>query len=363
VSQLVWRRNLVIFVLLSALTALPGARASGGTVVRVSVHSPALQGNMLGDSPDRPVSIYLPPGYRQHPERRYPVLYLLHGFGASDAMWFGRGYAKDVHLPEIADRVFAGGQAQPMIIVMPDADSRYGGSFYVDSSVGGDWGTFITRDLVRYVDAHYRTLARPESRAIAGHSMGGYGAMVLAMTHPDIYRVVYAMSAPYLDLRRPQSIAALSPGDFLPTLKGLASGRLPSSGEGDVNLATAAAFSPDPGNPPSYVDLPYRLEGGKAVSVPQVWRRWQSHAPLAMLGKDAGNLRAFRGVGLDVGAHDPRADFVSGAKAFDAALTRAEVSHVFQVCDGKHADRLATRLATVVLPFLSRHLAGAGATG
>ena len=356
-----WRRYLAILAVVSALTALPGARASGGTVVRVVVHSPALEGNLLGDSADRPVSIYLPPGYRRHPAKRYPVLYLLHGYGATDAMWFGGGYTRNVHLPAIADRLILGGSIQPMIIVMPDADTRYGGSFYVDSSVGGNWGTFITHGLVRYVDAHYRTLARPGSRAIAGHSMGGYGALVLAMTHADTFRVVYAMSAPYLDLRHPRSIAALSAQDFLPTLKRLASGHVLPKDEGDVDLATAAAFSPDPGNPPSYVDLPYRLVSGKAVSVPRVWRRWQAHTPLAMLPKDAADLRAFRGVALDVGAHDSRPDFVSGARAFDAALTRAGVPHAFQVYDGNHTDRVAARLASVVLPFISRHLAGEAA--
>jgi S-formylglutathione hydrolase FrmB len=156
------------------------AKAAAGHPERIVVHGDSLAGNLAGDTADRPVSVYLPPSYFRDTRRRYPVLYLLHGFTDSDSKWFGLEGKHFVNVPTAADEAVANGVPE-MIIVMPNALNRYGGSFYASSVVIGDWETFVTHELVRYVDAHYRTLARPESRGLAGHSMGGYGALRLGM--------------------------------------------------------------------------------------------------------------------------------------------------------------------------------------
>src|SRR5271166_5071933 len=161
-----------------------------GQVIQIQVHSAALERNPVGDSPDRDVSIYLPPGYDSG-TRRYPVLYLLHGYTGTDRGWMNPSY---VGLSEVMDGLLEHHKIQPMIVVMPNCFNRFGGSFYANSTLSGNWEDFIVRDLVSYMDTHYRTLATPASRGIAGHSMGGYGALRLGMRHPDVFSAAYGMS-------------------------------------------------------------------------------------------------------------------------------------------------------------------------
>ncbi|MCZ9338707.1 esterase family protein, partial [Streptomyces sp. TRM76130] len=137
--------------------------------------------------------MYLPPGYKSDPHRRYPVLYMLHGFTNTDLSYFGDGAG--THIPTIADRAIAGGTARDMIIVTPNAMTVYGGSNYSSGATTGDWESFVSRDLVSYVDRHFRTIDRPEARGLAGHSMGGYGAMRIGMKHPEVFSALYILSS------------------------------------------------------------------------------------------------------------------------------------------------------------------------
>src|SRR5262245_53526165 len=163
---------------LTLAVLIPVVRAQGpaaphGKVDVVTVHGTSLEGNLERDSPDRQVSIYLPPGYQRDTARRYPVMYLLHGYTDTDDRWFGR-VKHFIDVPAVADRAIAAGAGE-MLIVMPNAYTRFQGSMYSASVVIGDWETFIARDLVAYVDSHYRTIASRAGRGLAGHSMGGYG--------------------------------------------------------------------------------------------------------------------------------------------------------------------------------------------
>ena len=139
--------------------------------------------------------MYLPPSYDNSPSVRYPVVYLLHGFGTTDVSWV-RGFAGGMGVAGIMDSLVATYAAREMIVVMPNGSTRFGGGFYVNSATSGNWDDFVARDLVAWTDAKYRTLARPESRGIAGHSMGGYGALYLGMRHGgETFGALYAMSA------------------------------------------------------------------------------------------------------------------------------------------------------------------------
>ena len=156
----------------------------------IKVHGKSLEGNLLGDSPDRDVFVYLPPSYQTSRNRRYPVVYLLHGYGLN-----AERYVAAFGIPDKADKDVAAGTAKEMILVNPDAFNKYNGSMYSSSPTNGDWETFITQELVAYIDSHYRTLATRESRGLAGHSMGGYGTLRLAMKYPEVYSSIYAMSS------------------------------------------------------------------------------------------------------------------------------------------------------------------------
>src|SRR5262245_23000992 len=183
---------------LTLVVLVPVVRAQNpaaphGKVDVVTVHGTSLEGNLERDSPDRQVSIYPPPGYQRDTARRYPVVYLLHGYTDTDDRWFGR-VKHFIDVPAVADRAIAAGAGE-MLIVMPNAYTRFQGSMYSASVVIGDWETFIARELVAYVDSHYRTIANRASRGLAGHSMGGYGTLRIGMKHPDTFSSIYALSA------------------------------------------------------------------------------------------------------------------------------------------------------------------------
>src|SRR5215831_19312390 len=173
----------IIAGVVAALHAQPKATPRADAVEHIKVHGPALEGNLEGDSPDRDVTVYLPPSYATARARRYPVVYLLHGYGGTDANWTGQ----QVNLPEIADRLVAAGSVREMIVVMPNAFSLHKGSMYSNSVTSGDWETYVARDLVAYIDSHYRTIADRMSRGLAGASMGGYGAIRIGMKRPDVF--------------------------------------------------------------------------------------------------------------------------------------------------------------------------------
>ncbi len=120
--------------------------------------------------------MYLPPSYATARRRHYPVVYFLHGFGAT-----AEKYLEFLAMPASIDRAIDAGKLQDMILVMPDAMTMYGGSMYSNSIATGDWEAFIARDLVRYVDAHYRSIPRREARGLAGAFDGGYGTLRIGM--------------------------------------------------------------------------------------------------------------------------------------------------------------------------------------
>jgi len=269
-----------------------------GSVERIKVHGASLEGNLEGDSPYRDVSIYLPPNYESAPKKRYAVLYLLHGFTADDLTWF-HGGADSLGLAEIADRTFFNGHAQEMIVVAPNAFTRLQGSFYSNSITTGNWEDFIATDLVAFVDTHYRTLAKVESRGIAGHSMGGYGAMRIAIKHPTVFSSVYALntiSLGWLDFDKPlgsQTDAVLAVHSLQDFEKASFLAR--------VSIAEAAAWSPNSRNPPLFLDLPVTQEGLPRMDIVT---KWAVNLPVVQLDQYRRNLLKLHAIAFDAGNDD-----------------------------------------------------------
>ena len=320
-----------------------------GKLERITVHGASLVGNLSGDSADRLASVYLPPSYAQQPRRRYAVLYLLHGFTDSDDKWFGFSGAHFVNVPGATDRADAAG-ARELIIVMPNAYTKFFGSMYSSSAATGDWEAFVAKDLVAYVDSHYRTLAKRESRGLAGHSMGGYGALRIGMKYPDVFSSLYALSpcclapnlspsdaqfAGALKVRTDADLAALAPTDF----------------GTKAMLASAAAWSSNPKNPPLYIDLP--IADGRIV--PDVVARWVANAPLTMVHQYIASLHRYAAIAMDAGDQDQPIE--STVRALDGILTTYGIAHTAETYGGDHVNRIDERLAGKVLPFFSAHLA------
>jgi len=332
----------LLFALLSSFTlSQVPASMMHGSVVRVTVHGQSLEGNLEGDSPDREVSVYLPAGYDSQPSHRYPVIYLLHGFTDSDLTWFGR----DPHYDGIsaADRAFAAG-VPGMIVVMPDAKTRYFGSMYSNSLTVGDWESFVSHDLVAFVDSHYRTIPERMSRGLAGHSMGGYGTIRLAMKHPEVFSSIYALSAcclvpanlkdpPWSTAPTAQTDEQLAAGDFL----------------AKAQFASAAAWSSNPGRAPRFIDYPWK----DGVFQPLVAAKWAANAPLVMLDQYVPALKRLHAIALDVGTHD---SLMPSVQALEEAMTADGIVHTYETYDGDHVNHIAVRFERSVLPFFSKNL-------
>jgi enterochelin esterase-like enzyme len=341
----------VCLALVTVVTCMfiPGSagQPNQGTVERIKVHGKSLEGNLDGDSPDRDVSIYLPPSYKAEKSRRYPVIYMLHGFTDDDAKWFGL-VKHWINFPEVINKALADGKTREMIVVMPNAFTRFKGSMYSSSVTTGDWETFITKELVGYIDSHYRTLAQRESRGLAGHSMGGYGTMRLGMKSPDVFSSVYALSP-----------CCMEPGRANPAMKEMLKKVEALKTDEEVKsqsffvlatLASAAAWSPNPKNPPFYIDLPFR----DGEPVPEVQARQRANATLVMAPQYIPNLKRLKFIGMDAGTKDT--SISAATKELDKILTDYGVAHFYESYDGDHLNRIAERLQTKTLPFFSEHL-------
>jgi S-formylglutathione hydrolase len=321
-----------------------------GTVERIKVHGKSLEGNLDGDSPDRDVSIFLPPSYKAEKNRRYPVIYMLHGFTDDDAKWFGL-VKHWINFPEVINKALADGKTREMIVVMPSAFTRFKGSMYSSSDTTGDWETFITKELVGHIDSNYRTLAQRESRGLAGHSMGGYGTMRLGMKSPDVFSSIYALSPCCMDAGR-AGLANPAMKEMMKKIEALKTDEEVKSQSFFVlaALASAAAWSPNPKNPPFYIDLPFR----DGEPVPDVQARQSANATLVMVHQYIPNLKRLKFIGMDAGTKD--ASISAATKELDKILTDYGVAHFYESYDGDHLNRIAERLQTKTLPFFSEHL-------
>lgn len=362
--------TLIIAALLyGSVVAADGKPAPRGTIVHESIDAAALRGNLLGESSVRGVSVYLPNGYDANDQRRYPVIYLLHGYTANDRQWS----APPRRTPEIIDAAIASGAAEPTIIVWPDGSNSLLGSFYTDSVTAGDWEQFITTELVQWTDAKYRTLAHVESRGIAGHSMGGYGALKLAIKHPEIYGAVYAMSPCCLGWGQDVTLDNPAWRNTL-QLKNMADvqARLPAFAVDPYSqpwlenmysvafMAMAVAWSPDPAAPPFFAALPVNADLTVRESVRA---RWSANMPLNMLDQYHGNLRRLRGIGFDVGVDDAFKHIPVTTRELSRRLRAMGIAHQFEEYPGKHSDRVEARIGSRLLPFFKQVLDGEGRTG
>jgi enterochelin esterase-like enzyme len=318
---------------------VPGAQPV--TMQHIKVHGAALEGNLEGDAVDRDVLVYLPPSYNRQKSRRYPVVYALHGYSIGAEQW-----VREIHIPQTIEGAFARG-AKEVIVVVPDSKTLHNGSMYSSSVTTGDFEQFISRDLVSYIDGRYRTIPNRLSRGLVGHSMGGYGATRIGMKHPDVFGSVYIMSPCCLS---PRPVGPANP-DQAKTLEAVKtpedSAKLPFFSR--AQLATAAAWSPNPKNPPLYLDLPTK----DGVSQSDVLAKWTANAPLAFVDQYVGSLRQYRAVAIDVGDQD---GLRNDAGKLHEVLDKYGISNSFEIYQGTHTSKVADRFQNNVMPFFSRTL-------
>ncbi|HVY83099.1 MAG TPA: alpha/beta fold hydrolase [Steroidobacteraceae bacterium] len=316
---------------------VPGAKPA--TVEHIKIHGTALEGNLEGDAVDRDALVFLPPSYQKEKRRRYPVVYALHGYSIGAEQW-----SHEIHLPQTLEGAFAQG-AREMIVVLPDSKTMHNGSMYSSSVTTGDFETFIARDVVAYLDAHYRTLPQRRSRGLVGHSMGGYGATRIGMKHADVFGSLYIMSPCCLSPRAAASADAAQAVEKLATPAD--SAQLPFRVR--AQLAVAAAWSPNPKSPPLYLDLPTQ----QGVEHPEVLAKWAANAPLAFIDQYAASLRRYHGIALDVGDQD---GLKTDTGKLHDVLDAYGIQNSFEIYSGTHTSAVADRFQNHVMPFFSRNL-------
>jgi S-formylglutathione hydrolase FrmB len=319
----------------------PWSFEPAGRFDELVIESDALRGNALGDPHERPVIVYVPPGYDDEPERRYPTVYVIQGLTGQLDMWRNRAPFRR-SFPELADDLFAAGGAPSAVVVWVDCWTSLGGSQFLDSPATGNYHTYLCEDVVPWVDARYRTLAAAEHRGIAGKSSGGYGAMVTPMLRPDLFGglATHAGDALFETCYLPdfrEAVRALRDeygGSYERFWDDFRS-RPALSKEHDAVLLNAwcmaACYSADPDGT---VRLPFDIDTGELV--PGVWARWLEWDPVRMVPQRAAALGSLRAVYIDAGTRDEYY-LDLGAEAFRRALANVGVTEVhFELFDATH---------------------------
>ena len=339
------RSTLITVTIATFLIRAVQGQESPGKVVEDSITSVALQ-NAAGESTTRRIWVYLPEGYDQG-TNRYPTIYYLHGYGSP--MPLSSNYSR------ILDIGIATKRIRPMLFVVSDQYTSYGGSFYANSTLTGNWADFTARELVAYVDLHYRTIADRNSRGICGHSMGGHGALKLAMEFPEVFSSVYALSPGSLALVKefgPNSdsyrqLAAIQTKD-----------ELDKTYFPKVIIDMARTWSPNPAKPPFQCDVPFNYSGDKLVVDDAILKKWNDNLPLSMVDDHIKQLRQLKAIKLDWGRNDG-SRFPVQCMLFSQKLENLGIEHFAEEYIGTHSNKIWTedgRVLNSVLPFFNVYL-------
>lgn len=304
-----------------------------------SFKSHLLRGNPLGDPHEREIPVYLPPDYEADQERRYPVAYLLPAY-ASNAVKMIHSSPWDESLRQRFDRLIRSGRMRPMIVVLPDCWTRYGGSQYLNSSATGRYQDFLIQELIPWVDTRFRTFPNRNYRAVLGISSGGYGATILGMRHPDVFGLIADHSGDkHFEVGyRPDFPKAM---DCLYQAGGLEAflqdfpQSLPRSSrwfDGINVIAMASCYSPNPDSPWGF-ELPFRVETGELRE--KIWEQWLEYDPVRQVELYGEALQSLRLLYFDCGSRDEyRLHW--GARLFAHRLRQRGIPHEYEEFNGGH---------------------------
>ena len=334
-----------ILYLAALFMATYGISSAQGTVVIDSIYSRHLE-NDFGENPIRQVAVYLPHGYEES-NVSYPVIYFLHGFTGDHLVLPA--------MAEILDYAIEKKRIRPFLMVVPNQKTTYEGSFYSNSGTFGNWEDFTAEDLVAYMDEHYRTIPGKEGRGITGHSMGGYGALKIAMRHPDVFSTVYAISPGALTIVREY-------GPNSSTFKELSGIKtieeLHKTYFGRVMMAFGRSWSPNAGKPPFYCDFPFEYHGDELIVHQDILQKWQKNMPMHMIDDHLDNLQKLKAIKLDWG-RNAGDRFTIQCEMFSQRLENAGIPHFAEEYIGTHVSDIYTREGRIpqqVLPFFDEYL-------
>lgn len=324
-------------------------------IVTIEVESRILATNPLGDPTLREMPVYVPPNYHDS-DLRYPVIWVLPAFMSWGQRMFNL-QAWDENLPQRADRLIRAGTMPPVILAFPNCFTRYGGSQYVNSSAVGNYEDYVIQELIPHVDREFRTLAGSQHRAVMGHSSGGFGALRLAMRHPETFTAAasHAGDAGFEYAFFPEIPAAVR---TLTTMGGLDAffasfDTIYKSRDwfSTLNLvAMSACYSPNPSSPHGF-DLPFDSYTGEIRA--DVWQRWLEFDPVRSATSHLDALRSLRTLYIDCGTRDEYGLFL-GARMLHRTLEQNNITHIYEEFDGGHGgsgwryDRSLPLLASAI---------------
>lgn len=325
--------------------------------------SNSIDGDIMQDFPRRNVVVYTPPGYDPaDTSTDYPVLYLLHGYGGNEEYFKGL-----FGVAETMDELIYAGEIDPMIVVTADASNKLGGSFYTNSpdfgsgSFAGLMQEFITDELLALIDSVYNTIPDRQHRGIAGHSMGGYGAVKLAMLRSDVFGSAASMSGPLTFWGTyPQDTLFAGLIELLPYVfaeNGAAPGDTaafysirPGTGKSLTNMmfAMASAFSPhDPADTDTsyahyfavtgytgYVDLPFDVNGDLAMPV---WNLWMANDVLALFAGGYGGVFDSTALYIDCGDEDDLGLYAHAQIFYSVAGSMVDQFEIYSGFEGRYS--------------------------
>lgn len=340
----------VLLLLFASVTFTPGAFAQRGQIVQGQITSDALTNNFFGDRATKPFKVYLPPSYNTT-SNRYPVIYVLHGYTGNESDLIATSPAVPSAIQPALDAMIAKRTSGEMIAVFVNGANRLNGSFYLNSPAIGDYETYIAKDLVNLIDSRYRTLNSRESRGITGYSMGGWGAMHLALKFPTIFSVVVAEAGLY-DSRSTwadglqRQLVQIGPTNLSQFAK--------ISFPANAMQALFAGLLPNPQRPSLFTDYPYEKLNNQLVLVDSAHQRCLAgdvqHGDLERYVAQPVRLS---GIKLVHGTTDSIVP-ISEPRQFTNALVAAGIPYSYEEHSGDHIYR-----ADLALPFLSSHLQGA----
>lgn len=292
-----------------------------------------LRDNPPGDPFVRDLYVYLPPGYEESDER-YPSVYCLTGFTGRGRMLLNDN-AFTPNLAERMDRLIAAGLVRPMIVVMPDCFTRYGGSQYINSTATGRYEDHFTLELVPYVDERFRTIDERACRAVMGKSSGGYGSLIMGIRHADLFGLVCSTAGDaYFEYCYPMDFPAAFrtiKGDPQAFISDLWSREKHSKDDHAAlnTIGMSACYSPDGEG----FDLPFDLNTGELRA--DVWSRWLEHDPVRLVEKHVENLKSLYLLYLDAGTKD-EFNLDIGARILSGKLADHGIDHIHEEFDDGH---------------------------
>ena len=322
--------------------------------------APSLQNNKGGEDANRRLSIYLPPGYEKS-KQRYPVIYFLHGFAAEDKdmmEWIG--------FKNLMDSAIKAGHLRPAILVLPNSMTKYFGSFYTNSSVAGKWADFIGKDVVEYMDKNYRTIANRNSRGLTGHSMGGNGALKIAMLFADKFSAVYAMSPGALHFSDEFSLTnpafkRVTQQKSMDSLRNAAPyydfEKFPFFEM--IYASLCRMYSPNENEPLLQADQPISYVNNKMVVNAAVLKKWEANFPINMIEDHIMELKSLAALKIDWGRNEDFKHIPRTNMDFSKKLEALGIKHFAEEYIGDHGNMLVGfegRIFTELLPFFEKYL-------